>query len=154
MQPDSMQSPIQASIVVRNIGQLLTIAQKPIIGASGILQVISNAAIAVHNGVIVWIGQDDQVELMFDSGPASKDDGITIVDAQGVVVTPGFVDSHTHLVFAGDRSEEFHLRRAGISYGELLAQGRGILTTVNATRSADTKMLTEMAMTRLHRLRS
>jgi len=150
MQPDSMQSPIQASIVVRNIGQLLTIAQKPIIGASGILQVISNAAIAVHNGVIVWIGQDDQVELMFDSGPASKDDGITIVDAQGVVVTPGFVDSHTHLVFAGDRSEEFHLRRAGISYGELLAQGRGILTTVNATRSADTKMLTEMAMTRLH----
>src|SRR5437764_3210242 len=150
MQPDSMQSPIQASIVVRNIGQLLTIAQKPIIGASGILPVISNAASAVHNGVIVWIGQDDQVELMFDSGPASKDDGITIVDAQGVVVTPGFVDSHTHLVFAGDRSEEFHLRRAGISYGELLAHGRGILTTVNATRSADTKLLTEMAMTRLH----
>lgn len=150
MQPDSMQSPIQASIVVRNIGQLITIAQKPIIGASGVLQVISNAAIAVHNGVIVWIGPDDQVELMFDSGPTSKDDGITIVDAQGVVVTPGFVDSHTHLVFAGDRSEEFHLRRAGISYSELLAQGRGILTTVNATRSADTKMLTEMAMTRLH----
>lgn len=150
MQPDSMQSPIQANIVVRNIGQLITIAQKPIIGASGILQVISNAAIAVHDGVIVWIGQDDQVELMFDSGPTSKNDGITIVDAQGVVVTPGFVDSHTHLIFAGDRSEEFHLRRAGISYGELLTQGRGILTTVNATRSADTQLLTEMAMTRLH----
>jgi imidazolonepropionase len=150
MQPDSMQPPIQANIVVRNIGQLITIAQKPIIGASGILQVISNAAIAVHDGVIVWIGQDDQVELMFDSVPTSKADGITIVDAQGVVVTPGFVDSHTHLIFAGDRSEEFHLRRAGISYGELLTQGRGILTTVNATRSADTQLLTEMAMTRLH----
>ena len=150
MQPDSMQPSIQANIVVRNIGQLITIAQKPIIGASGILQVISNAAIAVHDGVIVWIGQDDQVELMFDSVPTSKADGITIVDAQGVVVTPGFVDSHTHLIFAGDRSEEFHLRRAGISYGELLTQGRGILTTVNATRSADTQLLTEMAMTRLH----
>jgi imidazolonepropionase len=149
MQPDSIQSTIRASLVVRNIGQLITVAQQPIIGASGILQVISNAAIAVHNGVIVWIGPDDQVELMFDSAPTSEDDGITIVDAQGVVVTPGFVDSHTHLVFAGDRSEEFHLRRAGISYGELLKQGRGILTTVNATRSADTKMLTEMAMTRL-----
>src|SRR5437763_8677163 len=154
MQPDSMQSPIQASIVVRNIGQLLTIAQKPIIGASGILQVISNAAIAVHNGVIVWIGQDDQVELMFDSGPASKDDGITIVDAQGVVVTPGFVDSHTHLVFAGDRSEEFHLRRAGISYGELLAQGRGILTTVKATRDASTGTLLALALSRLDSMRN
>jgi imidazolonepropionase len=149
MKPDSTQSPIQASTVVRNIGQLITLAQKPIIGASGILQVISNAAIAVHNGVIVWIGPDDQVELMFDSDPTTRDDGITIVDAQGVVVTPGFVDSHTHLVFAGDRSEEFHLRRAGISYGELLTQGRGILTTVNATHSTDTQILTEMAITRL-----
>jgi imidazolonepropionase len=150
MQPDSMQPPIQASTVIRNIGQLITVAQQPIIGASGVLQVISNAAIAVHNGVIVWIGPDDQVELMFNSDSTSQNDGITIVDAQGVVVTPGFVDSHTHLVFAGDRSEEFHLRRAGMSYGQLLAQGRGILTTVNATRSADTKLLTEMAMTRLH----
>jgi imidazolonepropionase len=150
MQPDSNRSPIQASTVVRNIGQLITVAQQPIIGASGILQVISNAAIAVHNGVIVWIGSDDQVELMFDSDPTSEDDGITIVDAQGFVVTPGFIDSHTHLVFAGDRSEEFHLRRAGISYGELLSQGRGILTTVNATRSADTQILTELAITRLH----
>jgi imidazolonepropionase len=149
MQPDSIPPPIQASTVVRNIGQLVTVAQQPISGASGVLQVISNAAIAIHDGVIVWIGSDDRVELMFDSDPTSEDDGITIVDAQGVVVTPGFVDSHTHLVFAGDRSEEFHLRRAGISYGELLAQGRGILTTVNATRSADTEKLTEMAISRL-----
>src|SRR3989440_7905504 len=150
MQPDSTKPPIQASTVVRNIGQLVTVAQQSIAGASGVLQVISDAAIAVHDGVIVWIGPDDHVELMFDSDPMSENDGITIVDAQGVVVTPGFVDSHTHLVFAGDRSEEFHLRRAGLSYGELLAQGRGILTTVNATRSADTEMLTEMAITRLH----
>ncbi len=150
MQPDSTQPPIQASTVVRNIGQLVTVAQQPIAGASGVLQVISDAAIAVHDGVIVWIGPDDHVELMFDSDPKSEDDGITIVDAQGVVVTPGLVDSHTHLVFAGDRSEEFHLRRAGLSYGELLTQGRGILTTVNATRSTDTESLTEMAITRLH----
>ncbi len=111
MQPDSTQPPIQASTVIRNIGQLVTVAQQPIAGASGVLQVISDAAIAVHDGVIVWIGPDDQVELMFEGDPTSEDDGITIVDAQGVVVTPGFVDSHTHLVFAGDRSEEFHLRR-------------------------------------------
>ena len=87
---------------------------------------------------------------MFDNTRRPEDDGITIVDAQGIVVTPGFVDSHTHLVFAGDRSEEFHLRRSGISYGELLSQGRGILTTVNATRGADTEKLTESALARLH----
>ena len=153
MQPDSTQPPIQASTVVRNIGQLVTVAQQPVAGASGILQVISDAAIAVHNGVIVWVGPDDQVELMFDSNRKSENDGITIVDAQGFVVTPGFVDSHTHLVFAGDRSEEFHLRRAGTSYGELLTQGRGILTTVNATRNTDTEKLTEMALSRLHSMR-
>ena len=149
MQSNVIQPPIQASTVVRNIGQLVTVAQQPIAGANGVLQVILNAAIAVHDGVIVWIGPDNQVELMFDGTRTSENDGITIVDAQGVVVTPGFVDSHTHLVFAGDRSEEFHLRRAGISYGELLAQGRGILTTVNATRNADTEKLTEMAIARL-----
>src|SRR6266516_4301692 len=150
MLPDPSQPPIKASTVIRNIGQLITLAQQPIPEATGALQIISDAALAVSNGVIVWIGSDDAAEPMFQQDTGHKADGITIVDAQGVVVTPGFVDSHTHLVFAGDRSEEFHLRRAGISYGELLAQGRGILTTVNATRSADTKMLTEMAMTRLH----
>lgn len=149
MQPDSTQPPIQANTVVRNIRQLVTIAQKPIVGASGVLQIIPNAAIAVHDGVIVWIGPDKNIEHKFDINHRSGDDDITIIDAQGVVVTPGFVDSHTHLVFAGDRSEEFHLRRAGLSYGELLTQGRGILTTVNATRSANTELLTEMAIIRL-----
>jgi imidazolonepropionase len=68
-------------------------------------------------------------------------------------VTPGFVDSHTHLVFAGDRAEEFHLRRAGVSYGELLAQGKGILTTMNATRQADAQTLLALARSRLSSLR-
>src|SRR5947208_16016060 len=126
MQPDSTNPPIQASTVVRNIGQLVTVAQQSIAGASGVLQVISDAAIAVHDGVIVWIGPDDHVELMFDSDPMSENDGITIVDAQGVVVTPGFVDSHTQLVFAGARSEELHPRRADLSYGDLIARGRSI----------------------------
>jgi len=153
MKSDSSQPPIQASTVIRNIGQLVTVAQQPIAGATGVLRVLSDAAIAVHDGVIAWIGPNDHVEPVFQYDSDSDDDGITIVDAQGVLITPGFVDSHTHLVFAGDRAEEFHLRRAGISYGELLTQGRGILTTVNATRSADTEILTEMAITRLNTMR-
>jgi len=144
---------IQANAVIRNIKQLVTVAQQPIPGASGPLQVISNAAIAAHDGVIVWIGADDDAEPMFQHKTGSRTDGITVVDAQGTVVTPGLVDSHTHLVFAGDRAEEFHLRRSGVSYAELLAQGRGILTTVNATRSTDAETLMALATARLDTMR-
>src|SRR5947208_3517914 len=124
MMADPTQPRIQANMVIRNIGQLVTIAQQPIPGATSALQVISDAALAVHDGTIVWIGPDDDAEPMFYHDIGSPQDGITIVDAQGAVVTPGLIDSHTHLVFAGDRSEEFYLRRSGVSYAELLAQGR------------------------------
>jgi len=154
MMSDPSPPRIQANMVIRNIGQLVTIAQQPIPGASSALQVISDAALAVHNGTIVWIGPDDDAEPMFYHDIGSPQDGITIVDAQGAVVTPGLVDSHTHLVFAGDRSEEFYLRRSGVSYAELLAQGRGILTTVNATRQASTDRLIELARARLDIVRA
>ncbi|HEX4713322.1 MAG TPA: hypothetical protein VH164_00170, partial [Ktedonobacteraceae bacterium] len=143
---------IQASTVIRNIGELVTVAQQPLAGASGSLQVISNAAMAVHAGKIVWLGPDDDAEPLFQHNH-NQGDGITIIDAEGAVITPGLVDSHTHLVFAGDRAEEFHLRRQGVSYGELLAQGRGILTTMRATREADTETLTALAMRRLDAMR-
>jgi imidazolonepropionase len=145
---------IQARTVIHNIGQLVTIAQSPIQGATGPLQVLEHAALAVHNGIIVWIGPDDDAQPKFLQPAPTNPDGITIVDAQGAVVTPGFVDSHTHLVFAGDRAEEFHLRRAGVSYGELLAQGRGILTTMKATRDANTETLLALALSRLDSMRS
>src|SRR5260370_29603082 len=149
MMPNPSQLPVKASTVIRNIGQLVTIAQQPVAGATGPLQVIRDAAIAVHEGVIVWIGHDDDSEHLFQQDSDTPADGITIVDAQGVVVTPGLVDSHTHLVFAADRAEEFHLRRAGASYGELLAQAHGILTTVSATPSALAETLTKLAVPRM-----
>ncbi len=154
MMLDPSQPRIQASTVIRNIGQLVTVSQQPLPEASGPVQVISDAALAVHGGKIVWIGHDDDAEPLFQHDTTAPKDGITIVDAQGAVVTPGLVDSHTHLVFAGDRAEEFHLRRAGVSYGELLAQGRGILTTVKETRGTDTETLTELAQVRLNSMRS
>jgi len=151
---DEVQPTVQANLVVRNIKQLVTVAQQPIAGASGPLQVIENAAVAVHNGSIVWIGTDDDAGPLFQHNTGATQDGIVVVDAQGVVVTPGLVDSHTHLVFAGDRAEEFHLRRSGVSYADLLAQGRGILSTVNATRQASTQQLIELATARLESMRS
>ncbi len=141
------------NMIIRNIGQLVTMAQVQIAEASGRLQVIDNAAIAVANGKIVWVGSDNAVSFLQQNG-SSNAERIKIIDARGMVVTPGFVDSHTHLVFAGDRAEEFHLRREGVSYGELLAQGRGILTTMNATRQADEQTLLGLAQPRLASLRS
>jgi len=147
-QPEEVQD-MRVSTLIRNIGQLVTMAQEPMAGASGQLQIIENAAIAVRDGIIVWLGPDASVVPYFLHDGSSDADEITIVDVQGMVVTPGFVDSHTHLVFAGNRAEEFHLRRSGVSYGELLAQGRGILTTMNATRNADAQTLLASARTRL-----
>lgn len=150
---DEAQPTVQANLVIRNIKQLVTVAQQPIAGASGPLQIIKNAAVAVHNGGIVWIGADDDAGPLFTHDAEAPQDGIVVIDAQQVVVTPGLIDSHTHLVFAGDRAGEFHLRRSGVSYAELLAQGRGILTTVNATRQASTGELMELATTRLESMR-
>jgi imidazolonepropionase len=150
MQSDPLPPRIRASAVIRNIKQLVTVAQQPIEGASGPLQVISNAAVAVYQGTIVWIGPENEAEPLFF---ATGQRDITIIDAQGAVITPGFVDSHTHLVFAGQRAEEFHLRRAGVSYAELLERGLGILTTVAATRSTDAETLFALARQRLQRVR-
>ncbi len=154
MSSDPSQPPARtlASTVIRNIGQLITVAQQPVEGATGPLQIIFHAALAVHNGRIVWIGPDNDAEPLFSRDTEGQN--ITIIDAQGAVITPGFVDSHTHLVFAGNRAEEFHLRRSGVSYSELLKQGRGILSTVQATRSASTDTLLELAQSRLNSLRS
>lgn len=163
----SSQAPIQASTIIRHIGQLVTVAQQPIAGASGTLQVISNAALAVYNGQIVWLGPDNEAEQMLTyyateatttslaigrSGGAAQE--TIVIDAHGAVVTPGLVDSHTHLIFAGNRSGEFHLRRDGKSYADLLSQGRGILTTVQATRHASTEQLMAAAMARLDAIRA
>src|SRR5947209_8706591 len=154
MTSNPSQLPVEASTVIRNIKQLVTVAQQPVSGASGPLQVITDAALAVHDGLIVWIGPDDDAEPMFQHEIPNRAEGITIVDAQGAVITPGLVDSHTHLVFAGDRAEEFHLHRAGTSYQELQAQGRGILSTVNATRNTATETLLALAQARLDAMRT
>ena len=145
--------PVEVDTIIRNIGQLVTLAQQPLPQASGPLQVISNAAIAAHNGKITWIGFDNETELLLHHLSTGTPQDIKVIDADGVVITPGLVDSHTHLLFAGDRAEEFHLRRQGVSYAELLRQGRGILTTMHATRDAATEILTGLALMRLETMR-
>jgi imidazolonepropionase len=110
---------------------------------SGRLGVIERGALAARGGRIVWCGPaaelDHDVDLI----------GARTLDAGGHAVIPGFVDSHTHFVFAGDRAEEFQLRHTGVSYEELAAQGRGILSTVRATRAASRDELRALGAARL-----
>lgn len=90
------------------------------------LGIIEDGAVAIRDGLIAWVGPTDQ--LPDKVGPD--------FDASGKVVLPGFVDSHTHAVFAGTRADEFEWRITGTPYMEILARGGGILSSVKSARGA------------------
>jgi imidazolonepropionase len=106
----------------------------------GHYNLIENGAIAVTGGKIVWTGSAADCPAFSDAKQHEFDGGI---------ITPGFVDCHTHLVFGGDRSAEFEQRLNGVSYAEIAAAGGGIISTVNATRDATEDELLAQALFRL-----
>ncbi|HEU0026027.1 MAG TPA: imidazolonepropionase [Ktedonobacterales bacterium] len=138
--------PLTADWLLTNISRLVTIAPTAIESASGPLGVVERAALAARDGRIVWAGPEAALASAVDVGAIAPE---RRVDAGGRAVIPGFVDAHTHFVFAGDRAEEFHLRHAGVSYEELAQQGRGILSTVRATRAASADDLRALGEARL-----
>lgn len=103
---------------------------------------IGDAVVAVENGLVTYAGPAD--DAPHQTGQ--------LVDCSGCAVMPGFVDAHTHLVFAGDRSGEFARRLAGESYADIAAAGGGILATVAATRSAAEDELFRLASGRVRRM--
>jgi len=105
---------------------------------------IGDAAIASQNGRIVFVGRDEDCERAVSPAP-----GAEVLDLSGHTVVPGFVDPHTHVVFAGDRREELRRRLAGASYAEIAADGGGIIKTVRATREASEDDLATQARARL-----
>jgi imidazolonepropionase len=132
-------------VAVVNIGQLVTLAgpARPRVGAElGELGLIPDAALMVWNGCIAAVGS---YAALRDKIPPDA----TVIDAEGCAVTPGFVDAHTHLVFAGNRAGEFEQRIAGATYQQIGAGGGGILRTVEATRAAGEEELLDVA--RKHR---
>jgi imidazolonepropionase len=104
---------------------------------------IDDGAIAVAGGRIAWIGKRHDLPTF---------DGAAVHDAEGCLITPGLIDCHTHLVFAGDRSGEFELRLCGASYEEIARQGGGIRSTVASTRAATAAELHAASLRRLKRL--
>ncbi len=107
---------------------------------------IDNGALAVSDGRIAWVGKADDLPAGLRNGPGRLHDG------EGRWVTPGLVDCHTHLVYAGSRAAEFEQRLQGVSYEEIARQGGGILSTVRATRAADLETLVAQSLPRLRSL--
>ncbi|HRP46770.1 MAG TPA: imidazolonepropionase [Trueperaceae bacterium] len=91
-------------------------------------EAVPNAAMAIVDGHVAWVGAEAALPSAYAAWPS--------VDLGGNAVIPGLVDSHTHLIWAGDRLDEYLLRARGASYPEILAAGKGIYETVAATRSA------------------
>ncbi len=131
---------IRADLLIDNASELITLAADvPGNGAADprvassmrSLAIISGGSIAAFDGRIVVIGKTHEVRGRVRLTPNAE-----VIDAKGKVVLPGFVDSHTHLVFAGSREREFIQRAEGKTYLEILGSGGGILSTVKATRDA------------------
>ena len=116
--------PPGGDLLVSGIGELVTNDPR----RGGLLGVINDAVIAIREGKVTWVGPASEVPGRYRDLPEH--------DCGGAAVLPGFVDPHTHLVFAGHRAGEFSQRLAGASYLEVAAAGGGINSTVAATRAA------------------
>ncbi len=140
---------ISADVVVAGCRQLLTCAgslpkRKAALTDVGLVE---NGWVASHRGTIVFAGPEEEFRRTVRVEP-----GAETIDAAGLVALPGFVDSHTHLPFAGNREREFGLRLRGWTYQQLAAEGLGIQTTVRATRAATPAELDRLCLDRLDRM--
>ena len=122
-----------ADFIIRNASVVATCAgPAPRRGdGQGNIAAIPQAAIASRDGRIVFVGPEAGMQRAISHTPGAK-----VIDAGGGVVVPGFVDPHTHVVFAGDRREELQRRLAGVTYAQIATEGGGIVRTVDATRKA------------------
>ena len=132
-------------MLIHSAGQLLTLAGGPQRGAAlGTLGLVEDGAVLVREGRITAVGSSAEMR-------AAHPNEATL-DASGRVVLPGFVDAHSHPIWAGDRAAEFELRLQGKGYLEILEAGGGILSTVRATRAASLDELLQQTGPRLQRM--
>ena len=136
---------MKGCMIIKNASQLVTCSGfKARRGkAMSDLCIIDDGAVVIENGVITAVGKTGEVLAKFD------ETGFETIDVTGKAVLPGFIDSHTHFVFAGYRDEEFSWRLSGESYMEIMNRGGGIVSTVRATREASREVLIESGRQRL-----
>ncbi|MDA7568497.1 imidazolonepropionase [Emcibacteraceae bacterium] len=106
---------------------------------------IENTAMVIENDYITWIGSEESLPNHYD---------YEMEDAEGDYISPGLIDCHTHLIYGGNRIDEFEKRLNGVSYEEIAKSGGGILSTVQATRDATEAELIESANKRLSHLKA
>jgi len=144
---------VEPDLVVFNANELVTMHSKfgaPRIGKNmSELGIINNGAVAVKDDRIIFIGTTEELISKFEFGKIS-----TKIDAANKLVTPGFVDPHTHIIFSGSRENELSMKLDGKSYLEILDAGGGILKTVRDTREASIEKLVENGKTILDKMMS
>ncbi len=136
---------MQADFIIKNCAEIAT----PLANGGfkpAAFKIIKNGALAACEGEIVFVGKtaelDSQVEIR---------EGVEIIDASGKIVTPGFVDSHTHPIFGETRENEFEMRISGKSYEEIALAGGGIRSSVRSLRNTSKEELVEKVLPRLDR---
>ena len=139
---------MKADLLLYNIGTLVTsreLDKKDFGNTMENIEILKNAYLAVEDGKILQIGIGDVPQNL-------KSEWTRVIDAEGKVVTPGIIDSHTHLVHYGSRENELPMKLKGVPYLEILRNGGGILSTVKATRKATRYELFDKAYEVLDRM--
>ena len=136
---------INRELLITRASQLVTLAGPPrprVAAEMRELAIIEDGALLMRDGRLAAVGTSPEIESLASAGAER-------FDASGRVVMPGFVDAHTHPVFAGTREDEYEMRAEGLTYQEIAARGGGIRSTVRKTRAASEQELFEMALPRV-----
>lgn len=139
---------MRADLIIKNIGKLATCKdlKRPRVGNEmNEVEIIENAYVAIKDGKVFKIGTKENYKDIID-------ENTQIDDAKGLLVTPGLIDSHTHLVHGGSRENEFSQKISGVPYIDILKQGGGILSTVKSTKKASEEELYTKAKKSLDRM--
>jgi imidazolonepropionase len=136
------------ALLIKNAAQVICVSSEGDRRKCGLemreLAILENGAVIIREGKIDWVGSSANTpSLPLDT---------QIIDASGKIVLPGLVDSHTHLIFAGTREDEFELRLQGTGYQEISAKGGGINATVRRVRATSKEQLKQLAQRRLDRM--
>ncbi len=138
------------ALFIRNASQLVTLqgsSDAPLVKeAMSELGIIENGSVWIENGIIQAVGEDREILAKYEARLGEAE----VVDASGKLVTPGLVDPHTHVVFAGSRENEFNMRLQGATYMEIMNSGGGIHATTRRTQSATHEELFQESFDRLN----